>query len=237
MNLPTLKVYEIDYEFIIKNYLDPKLWNKVWTVFTFDHYVFTLTMESIDVKNNSIYFVVQLRGNDDGYLYSNMKGFFKYYINNSNIAMLKKSLQGTMVRLVEGYEEQRIKDSDEYKQFEEYYQQEEEQLKDIAEQFLDENNVTNEDIRDVYIEHYVEENSKLHEKLDDYICSREYKVLTSLYLILAQVFKANDLERRVIRANEDNSYIDEIIEEINEIVAYMETDEWVDEMNDNLESL
>ena len=28
MNLPVIKVYKIDYEFIIKNYLDPKLWEK-----------------------------------------------------------------------------------------------------------------------------------------------------------------------------------------------------------------
>ena len=28
-----LKVYDIDYEFIIKNYTDPKLWDKTWNLF------------------------------------------------------------------------------------------------------------------------------------------------------------------------------------------------------------
>ena len=28
-----LKVYDIDYSFIIKNYLSPELWEKTWTLF------------------------------------------------------------------------------------------------------------------------------------------------------------------------------------------------------------
>ena len=31
--LPVLKVYEIDYSFIIKNYLNPEMWSKTWTLF------------------------------------------------------------------------------------------------------------------------------------------------------------------------------------------------------------
>ena len=31
--LPTLKVYEIDYSWIISNYLDKELWDKKWNLF------------------------------------------------------------------------------------------------------------------------------------------------------------------------------------------------------------
>lgn len=237
MNLPVLKVYEIDYEFIIKNYLDPKLWNKIWTVFVYDHYVFTLMMSSINVKSNTIWFEVGLKGNDEGYWYSRFSESFSYNINNSNITMLKKSLQGTMLSLVNRYENQLIEDSEVYKELYGYYQEEDDRLREIAEQFLNENNVTNEEIRDVYIDYYVDENSQLYSKLDSYKSSKRYKVLTSLYLILAQVLKREDLEELVMEANKYDIEINNILKEVKEIVEYMETDEWVEEMTDNLGSL
>ena len=30
-----LKVYDVDYSFIIKNYLDEKLWEKEWVIFVY----------------------------------------------------------------------------------------------------------------------------------------------------------------------------------------------------------
>ena len=237
MNLPVLKVYEIDYEFIIKNYLNPKLWNKIWTVFVYDHYVFTLMMQSIDVKRNTIWFEVNLKGNKGGYYYLSFTDMFSYNINNSNITMLKKSLQGSMLNLVNKYETALIENSELYKEFYRHCTDEDDKLREIAEQFLDDNRVTNEDIRDVYIEHYIDENSQLYSKLRDYVCWNKYRILTDLYLILAQVLKREDLEKRIIEANGDSAYINSLVEEINIFVENMETDEWVEEMTDNLESL
>lgn len=53
--LPTIKVYEIDYDFIIKNYLDPKLWNKSWTVFVYRDFVFYIKNDSHNCNNQYYY--------------------------------------------------------------------------------------------------------------------------------------------------------------------------------------
>ena len=39
-NLPIIKNFEIDYSFIIKNYLNPELWHKKWNLFIYKNFVF-----------------------------------------------------------------------------------------------------------------------------------------------------------------------------------------------------
>ena len=57
-SLPTIKLYKIDYEFIIKNYLDKSLWKKIWNLFIFKNNIFTLQLASIDTKEEKIYFEI-----------------------------------------------------------------------------------------------------------------------------------------------------------------------------------
>lgn len=49
-----LKVYDVDYSFIIKNYLDERLWEKEWTIFTYKRYEITLKLDSINVRTKTI---------------------------------------------------------------------------------------------------------------------------------------------------------------------------------------
>ena len=42
MNNLVIKRYEVDYSFIIKNYLHESLWNKKWTLFVYKNYTFYL---------------------------------------------------------------------------------------------------------------------------------------------------------------------------------------------------
>ena len=57
-NLPTIKNFEIDYSFIIKNYLNPELWHKKWNLFIYKSFVFSLELNSIYVQDEKIYFHV-----------------------------------------------------------------------------------------------------------------------------------------------------------------------------------
>ena len=59
---PEIKVYKINYEFIINNYLDQSLWKKEWNVFVYKDLVFTLNLRSIDVYDDSISFNVKING-------------------------------------------------------------------------------------------------------------------------------------------------------------------------------
>ena len=56
--LPAIKVYDIDYSFIIKNYLNPEMWQKTWTLFQYKTFVVTLRLDSINCQKEKIFFQV-----------------------------------------------------------------------------------------------------------------------------------------------------------------------------------
>lgn len=58
-------------------------------------------------------------------------------------------------------------------------------LKEIAERFLDDNGVSNEDIRDAYINAYVNNNSKLDIYKSRLIETLQYQTFPDLYLVYA----------------------------------------------------
>ena len=227
--LPTIKVYEIDYDFIIKNYLDPKLWNKSWTVFIYRDFVFTLRMTKIAVINNTITFEVKLNK------YWNSRTF-DYNIKNSNIDFLKKSLKGTIKRLIEVYERTKIRNSEGCSILEQNLLEAENKLKEIANDFLDDEGVTNKEIREIYIENYVNNNSERWYRLDKYITSLEYTVCTDLYMIFAEATNDASLKDAVQNYLNDGE-TERIQRELKEYCEYVDSDEWLEDVKEELESI
>ena len=84
-----IKVYKIDYEFIIKNYLDRKLWKQIWNLFVFKDNVFTLKLSSINTKEEKIYFDVEFNKLNNQWIYSKNETVL-YDLNNMTIELLKK---------------------------------------------------------------------------------------------------------------------------------------------------
>lgn len=54
--LPAIKVWKMDYSFIIKNYLNPALWQKTWTLFEYKDFVITIKLTKIETENMRIVF-------------------------------------------------------------------------------------------------------------------------------------------------------------------------------------
>ena len=50
-NEMTLKKYDVDYSFIIRNYLSPELWKKTWTLFVYKNIRITLNLYYIWVND------------------------------------------------------------------------------------------------------------------------------------------------------------------------------------------
>lgn len=227
--LPTIKVYEIDYDFIIKNYLDPKLWNKSWTVFIYRDFVFTLRMTKIAVISNTITFEVKLNKHWDS-------RHFEYNVENSNISFLKKSLMGTIRRLIGDYERSKIRGTEGYKILEENLLEAENKLEEIANDFLDNEGVTNKEIREVYIENYVDNNSERWYKLDKYVDSLTYAVCTDLYMIFAEATNDESLKDAVqCYLNDGDS--ERIQRELKEYCEYVDSEEWLEDVKEELESI
>lgn len=236
MNLPQIKTYEIDYQFIIDNYTDPKLWDKVWNLFIFRNYVYTLTLSSIDVKKYEISFEIRLESDLDIYNH-NKSTIIKHNLKNSSIEILKKQINGSMFTLAEWLEKEVIQNSSEYQEVENSKYSERQYLGDIANEFLDDNGVTNSDIREVYVDYYVDRNETIYEKLNDLENKMRYNHLTDLFLILVECSNDESRKELVIQNQNNEENIQKILDEVAEYVQYIETEEWIEEMQEKLEAI
>lgn len=236
MNLPQIKVYEIDYQFIVDNYTNPKLWDKVWNLFIFKNYVYTLSLSSIDVKKYEINFEISLESDLD--IWSRSKStIVKHNLKNSTIEILKKQINGTLFALAEWLEEEVIKNSSEYKQIENFRNSEREYLEEFANDFLNKNNVTNNEIREVYIDYYVDNNETVYERLGNLKDKMRYNYLTDLFLIITECSNDETRKHKVLENQNNEEKIKQILSEIDEYMQYVETEDWADEMRDKLEAV
>ena len=215
MNNLVIKRYEVDYSFIIKNYLDESLWNKKWTLFVYKNYTFYLELYEIQVKNKRICFKIS---------FNDLTYFIFYFKEQSNINILKKQINGAIFSLIEMYEHTLIKKEKEYQKIEDGKDEEIDLLTEIAEEFLDENNVSNDEIRQAYIDKYVDDNTKTDNYLLDYISIREYRVLTDLYLVYTKASGDNDRYNKVNKIAKEEPNYNELMEEVNEYLEKLEND-------------
>lgn len=229
--LPTLKVYNIDYEFIIKNYLSQHLWQKIWTLLQYKEHIITLNLYKIMTKDNEIVFEVKYQG-FWGTEYVN------YNIANTSIKILKQQINGAMFRIIERYEESLIEASKGYKDIEDYKWEERSILKSIASDFLDREGITNEDIRGAYIDRYIDRNETVYQQLSDYKRISKYTILTDLFLIFCEITSDKTRMQNVIDANTENTMRLALIEsEVKEFMERLDTTEYVEEMECELESI
>lgn len=186
-NLPAPKIYVVDYSFIIKNYLDPSLWDKIWSIFEYRNFIITMNLHVIFCydKSISLSFFLKDNSNDDGWE-NTVDNSICIYLNNINLVVIQKKINSIIYSLIESMERKYIENLDDYKQISEIESREEIFLKAVAEDYLDENDVTNKNIREAYIDAYVGDNSKGAEYRRNFVEKEKYKHLTDLYLVFAQ---------------------------------------------------
>ena len=116
---------------------------------------------------------------------------------------------------------------------------EKDRLRSIAESFLDENGVTNDEIREVYIDNYVDHNRRVDEFLSDYVRARKYMVIPDLYIILAEITKDESRLKRVMDKLQTHTNLKEILETAEKYLNLLENqdDELIEDLKDNLEAI
>lgn len=207
--LPTLKVYDIDYSFIIKNYLDVDLWQKTWTLFQYKDTVFTINLSSIDCKDNSICFLVKCNK-----LEYHSQSIWYHINSDMTIKMLINKINTSIWDLICIYERTIIRDTLEVRRCIELEHEEESRLTKIADDFLDEQGVTNADIRDAYISSYVSNNKHASDYTNDVIDNMKYTKLPDLYLVFAKVTKNVNRKQLVLNANVSNTKLVELLDSV-----------------------
>ena len=228
--LPTLKVYKIDYDFIISNYLDKSLWKKVWTLFVYKEHVFTLNLLRIEIKNNEIIFEVK---KNNFYSYE----IVRYNINNTSIKILIQQINGAIFRLMCSYEISKIKETEGYISILEKREQEEKTLKSKAEIYLNENGVFNEKIREVYIDNYIYENTKIDFQLQNYIDYYKYNYCTDMLITFCKATKDKERLEKIRNASHNMINLTNIEQSVDEYVKEINEEEYNDRLRKGLSIL
>ena len=246
-NALIIKVFKIDYSFIIKNYLEPKLWQKRWNLLTYKNYIFTLRMSSIDVQDEKVNFYVRLEDTQNTTDYRDdwndcigenyAEEFVQYSLKINDSSFLEKMIDTAMLKCIEKLERKKIMGLEEYQELKAGEKLEEETLTGIAEDFLDANSVKNEDVRNAYIYVFVENNKKIESRLAEYRELKHYKELTDLYLLFANINKNEKLIEAIKENILDYEELRALDKEINEYIKNLETEEFYEEMQGNLEEV
>ena len=235
-----IKVFDVDYSFIIKNYLDEKLWQKEWTIFIYKRFKVSLRLDSIITKEKGIWFEVIIDDtseNNKDYFGRRKTNIFKYMLSVDNIDILKKKLNRCIFQLIKTLEEESyIYKTNEWLELSELQYEEEDRLKEIANDFLDNENVSNDEIREAFIDYYINNNSKIDNLKNDYLENMQYQVITDLYVAFLEAIKDNEL-LELIKQKIGNSKLEEVIKEIKKYNEYIQTEEFETEMKENLEEV
>ena len=214
-----IKKYEVDYSFIIRNYLSPKMWEKVWTLFLYKNFRFTLQINSISVYSTvKITFRINLDNGD----FKDYE-FADYDVDHPNLNVLKRQIDGAIKRLIHNYENHLIVSTTEYRELREKADEEKEKLRDIASDFLDDNGITLSDIRDAYIDKFVDDNWKGYTYLSAYVDNMAYKLATDLWLIYAKSTNNSSLEEDIKDSLSDTEYQNKL-NEIQDYINMMKDD-------------
>lgn len=238
MNTPTIKIWEMDYSFIIKNYLNPALWDKTWTLFAYKDFVVTIRLNSIDTCKKRVLFCIELKDHSNEDTYSNScKTYVGYCVDVEEIQFLIKGINGSVFHLINTYERNVvIEKSPSYESVKRFKETEKTRLLEIADSFLDQNGVNNEEIREVYCNNYISNNSKADDYVWEFKNNSEYHYLTDFYLVFTQSVKDENRYKNVLDALK-NDEREKVLKEIDELQTYIETDTYEEEMKEELEQL
>ena len=230
-----LKVYEIDYSFIIKNYLDPQLWQKEWTLFIYKDMVFSIRLSSIYTKSKRLYFDIIAKYNNEDSI-ETVETNIGHDLQNSNVTVLKRQIKGAIEDLIERIEHNFARQTKEYKMAVRLENDHKENLKEKARSYLDENGIYISDVRDAYVDWYV---SKMeYNYTSNVVNSYDHDLLFDVYLVFYKATEQKDkfewLKNNYIRRHDDKK---NLVEEIEEKIEYLETEDYQSELEDNLESI
>ena len=193
MNQLALKVYDINYEFILKNYLDPKMWDTIWPVFEYRGTVISMHISSIYVQCRNVY--LQFNIKDDQYEASSS---ISINLNNFNMKVIKKQICGACRDCVTQLEQKYIENSPEYRELSEQLDDLETEYEDAAIEHLDSLGIDDDDIRNPYIDN---QKSKVNawSKKYDFKQDMIYNYLSDLWLVLTETFEDKSLYKSICK--------------------------------------
>ena len=234
--LPAIKLWKMDYSFIIENYLNPALWQKTWTLFEYKDFTVTIKLARIETEDMRIIFRLNLWDHGRSFTWGDQEDV-GYSLKNSSIAFLIKSINGTIFRMISYHEKHHtLEDLPVYKEAEQQGEREIEKLTALASEFLDDEGVENDDIREAYIDKYVDDNKQNDEYIEKLRKAYKYHLLTDFYLVFAESI-GDDAKYQTVMDRLEENEIENVLKEISQYKTYIETDDYQEEMKGLLEAI
>lgn len=202
-NLPTIKVFKIDYSFLMKNYLNPELWKKEWTLFAYKTFTITLQIYSIKAKEEKIMFLITVYNHDinSNGIDNKCTNYIECSLKLEDLTFLKRQINSCIFNTICNMEKVYfILETDEYRELSDKKYEERNRLRQYAEEFLDECGVTSDACREAYIEAYIDENEQVVNLIGDYISAKVYTMLPDLFLTFLSTLE--DDPKKEIRTKE-----------------------------------
>ena len=251
-NISTKLVF-LDLDVIMANYRNPKFWEKSWLIFKSKELEIKWHITNINILDNKIESCISIapghitRGGKRfyySYEFTNKTGYSWYStscrpipIQNSDYKQdtLNRNILNTILNTMKKMEEEFITHTYEYRKAQTLESEQNDRLREIAENFLDSENVTNDEIREAYIDKFVSDNSN-SDFTSEVISGAQFKFFKTAYLHVCSWFNNKEMFDNYAQALK-NFVPKKVIFKILKKYEEIETDEWLEEMKDQLEAI
>lgn len=170
------RLYKINFKYIIENHLNKALWKKSWLVYDYDHFKVNLRLDNISIARNKITLSI-----------GNANVEIPLSDDHFNETVFYKSVFSAIKSNIKDHERSAIRGTEAYAKACELDGQNDDKNRKIAERRLDELNIDDEEVREAYIDKYIDERRShyWHEIYQRF----EYSIQTPRYLMLAYQFE------------------------------------------------
>jgi len=214
------KIVKFDFNFILDNYLNKKLWGKKWTIFEYDKMTVTLELYRINIIKSRVDIILRFNHDDISFCY--VRGdsgwdtiSFSFAPEHRNVKVFENRLFGEVIGGLSVLESlEFIQESPEYNAALRLEEENKEELKKEAEAYLDILGFTEEDVRRPFINEYINDNkenytSAVYQKL-------EYTMLTEYYLMYSLFANRQDKYDELIDTLKDKGYFSQkVVDKVN----------------------
>ena len=239
------KVVKLDIDLILKNFNKPEFWKKEWLIYKSDLIEIYAKLTSINLDNNTISMAVYTK--KEWYKCKKLKKevyIFSWWTRNTITIPIEHQdyskekfshdLINSCLKIIGRIEKEMIEHYSEYDIAEHLERDYRNKLEDIANDFLDDHGVTNDEIREAYIDYYIDK-CEIPKYTTEVISNFEYTIIPYEFLMMIAFF--GDEEKY-----KEYSKLCSKIRKSTRIKLWLagrklDTDEFVEEMKDLLEDI
>lgn len=235
MNNVSTVVTKLDFNFILDNFHRRKLWDKTWTIFEYGEMKTEISIASIQPRSGSVEFllVTFLGDNIERTLID-----ISYKQDHRNMEAIHNRIRGAIVRDLNYIERRILRQTPEYFKAEAADESYESFIREEAEEVLDDNNITHDDIREAYIDSQVSKFAS--EYADDFLIDSKDTILYPYMLAVTSFMTPNKYDEMALRVKmaigENKENMEKMTAEIERQLELIESKD-MDELGIELEDL